>query len=275
MWSIDTKFPVDSLILTEKYIISGSYMYSEGKREGEITYYDLELKNETKLFKTSGTFNIKQYDEMLIAANASDISIIINDKVNKIDSSMNTDIEYEKNIFTTTDDGNIQKFDFCNLLKQIKISNEVLWTIKSESNIIYTGGDDSILYFFDVRDEDIKKIYKKEGVLTCIEKNDNYLFVGGYDGMVDIIDIRTHSIVNKIKTGALWRIKKREKYFVAACMYEGIKLYSLDWDVAKVNKTESICYDGNVFDNKIVFSSFYDKKIFIDEIDKDYEILNS
>ncbi|KAJ3322057.1 hypothetical protein HDV06_003658 [Boothiomyces sp. JEL0866] len=114
------------------------------------------------------------------------------------------------------------------------------WTVcynYHETNTLYTGGDDCMFKIWDVRCLDMPSIVNKKhsaGVTTVsCHPSKNLVLTGSYDDHVRVWDPRSmYMPISTIHTGGgVWRLRfdpHDENRVLAACMYNGFHIYSLD-----------------------------------------------
>lgn len=158
------------------------------------------------------------------------------------------------------------------------------WTCawdKHNSNIFYTGGDDTFLNCYDTRVEPTFKWRNKShgaGVTSLFSCShiENALITGSYDEFLRFFDTRqTKTSVFDIGLGGgVWRIKGHAKdpnLLLTANMYHNFTVIGLEKDKFLINGSyfehESICYGADwccsVHENVKYFAtcSFYDHKL--------------
>uniref|UniRef100_A0A1Q3FFM3 methylated diphthine methylhydrolase n=1 Tax=Culex tarsalis TaxID=7177 RepID=A0A1Q3FFM3_CULTA len=162
------------------------------------------------------------------------------------------------------------------------------WTCafdRADQNVLYTGGDDSLLCTFDIRcpESPVGRLKNKShgaGVTSLLSFQDHLLATGSYDDCLRIFDTRAmKSCLTEFNVGGgLWRIRPnpaRPRQLLCACMYhnfsvvsvgEGGHVVTLD---AEYNEHGSICYgcDWSWSDREgceasyFATCSFYDHKL--------------
>ncbi|KAF7683673.1 Diphthine methyltransferase [Astathelohania contejeani] len=264
---IKTEQEVDCISYDYKgNLVYGCYHHENNIREGIICF-----NIEKEIFiKTSGTFNIIHHNNLLYAANVSDITIYNNNNnIHSISTQqMNTSIDIAHGIISVSQsNGFLCIYDEnLNKIHESNLSNDILWTTRMMDRVILVGGEDEHLYMIDSKSNTKIKEINRSGVVTSMLYEDYLLYVGSYDEHVNIYDIRNYKLLKRIKIGGgVWKITKLGDGFILACMYEGVKVYDKDWKMIKNYKTESIAYGLSVHGNQIAFSSFYDKIMHIEE----------
>ncbi|XP_066261772.1 diphthine methyltransferase [Euwallacea similis] len=156
-----------------------------------------------------------------------------------------------------------------------------------DTNVFFSGGDDSVFLKFDHRcgDLPVAKNRLHEAGVTSLHSNKSREFIvasGSYDEYVRLWDVRTFKVpLSKLKMpGPLWRLKWDpfcQKFLLAACMLGGVHIiqanvldtmmisdscyehkniaYGADWSFLQPKDTDKFPHKGNV-----VFGScsFYD-----------------
>ncbi|XP_055637453.1 diphthine methyltransferase homolog isoform X2 [Toxorhynchites rutilus septentrionalis] len=130
---------------------------------------------------------------------------------------------------------------------------------KNNQNILYTGGDDSLLCVYDMRclQFTIAKMKNKShraGVTSILSfsQQENLLATGSYDDNLRIFDIRSmkSSVSETNLQGGVWRLKShpiQPSQILCACMYHNFSVVTLNEDHsisvdAEYNEHGSICY---------------------------------
>uniref|UniRef100_A0A2M4BS49 methylated diphthine methylhydrolase n=1 Tax=Anopheles marajoara TaxID=58244 RepID=A0A2M4BS49_9DIPT len=171
------------------------------------------------------------------------------------------------------------------------------WTAafsRHNANIVYTGGDDSMLCAYDVRcsDEPVLSQRNKKheaGVTSLLSygQREHILLTGCYDGKVRLFDERRIGacLSEVFLTGGIWRMRSNPrdpKRILCACMYENFSLIELrdELEVAKIGEYdlhENICYGcdwqqamdgaaGIKVKTYVATCSFYDKMLCVSEV---------
>lgn len=135
------------------------------------------------------------------------------------------------------------------------------WTCafdRADQNVLYTGGDDTLLCTFDIRcvESPAARIKNKShgaGVTSLLSLEGHLLATGSYDDCLRIFDTRAmKSCLTEFNVGGgLWRIKPnpgRPRQLLCACMYHNFSVVSVGEDGrvvaldAEYNEHGSICY---------------------------------
>ncbi|ANB11594.1 diphthamide synthase [Sugiyamaella lignohabitans] len=169
---------------------------------------------------------------------------------------------------------------------------------RSLSNVLFSGGDDSLLAAHDMRlmsETESGVIWTSvklhdAGVTSILpssknwmSSNPNYLWTGGYDDHLRAIDLRTGpnnslesylppTVSSSINLrGGVWRLtpspKEGDDRVLACCMYEGARIVSPDRPatVQRVIRKghESMVYGGDwtADGSQMITCSFYDKQL--------------
>lgn len=153
-------------------------------------------------------------------------------------------------------------------------------------NIIYTGGDDSIMKCYDYRITPASQVWRSTehtaGVTSFMTSTDrpNQLASGSYDERLLLWDSRSIKLKNPLSEmslgGGVWRLKAHDGNVplkvVSACMFAGFKI--LHWNDCNFVLTESFRQDEEclaygadwcVKNNLFAACSFYDHKLTICE----------
>ncbi|XP_052896287.1 diphthine methyltransferase [Anopheles moucheti] len=204
-----------------------------------------------------------------------------------------------KRIVVSDSHGCVEMFSFENGLHPIhgwKVHGFEAWTCafsRHNENIVYSGGDDCILYAHDIRcpTEPFGKGKNKThsaGVTTLLSlaERHNVLLTGSYDENVRLFDERQlkGSVSEQPLQGGVWRLQSNPKRepdnILCGCMYHNFSVVRLMPDdsfelVGEYREHESICYGCDwqqVGENYragkriIATCSFYDHKLCISEV---------
>lgn len=165
------------------------------------------------------------------------------------------------------------------------------WTCafdKWNSNVVYTGGDDTFLHVYDIRAPDVQQTLKNKchiaGVTSFLSFTENCLITGSYDEYLRIFDTRAwrQPVTDLQLFGGIWRIKPSKcdrNELLCACMYKNFSLCRVNSTqnelklLAEFTKHESICYGADWAPNRLcnggqvmITCSFYDKKLCISSV---------
>lgn len=270
MKSFETRYPVDSLVVDEN-VLAGCYSYQNGIRRGEVVLVDLVCGNTLLSAETSGTFNIARCKDMVFAANASDVTVMRSETLNVVKrhatDSMNTDISVSAAVVCTTSDGRAVVYDGAlRLQSDYSVSEEILWCVSAEDNVAYVGGDDGQVYRIDMRLESSSSAVKKKGVVTMLNLHGDLLYVGSSDGTIEAYDVRNYRAVLSKSVGSVWRMRVGNGKICLACVHDGVRVFDLSWNAIRDICASSMVYAAEIKEDCVVFSSFYEKKIFVDRI---------
>ncbi|XP_050085834.1 diphthine methyltransferase [Anopheles aquasalis] len=201
-------------------------------------------------------------------------------------------------LLATDSSGSVNLFDYddrsLERIHRWKAHDFEAWTAafsRHNSNIIYTGGDDSMLCAYDVRcsDEPVLSQRNKKheaGVTSLLSygQREHILLTGCYDGKVRLFDERRigASLGDVSLTGGVWRMRSNPrdpKRILCACMYENFSLIELrdELEVAKIGEYglhENICYGCDwqhatatgTTKTYVATCSFYDKMLCVSEV---------
>ncbi|ORD95293.1 hypothetical protein A0H76_991 [Hepatospora eriocheir] len=64
-------------------------------------------------------------------------------------------------------------------------------------------------------------------------------------------------------TTSLWKIIETETGYISAAIYDGLKFFDKKFNLLNEIKTKSICYAVCKIDNRIFYSSFYQKTVYV------------
>lgn len=270
MKAFETRYPVDSLIVDEN-VIAGCYSYQDGVRTGEVVLIDLACGNTLLSTDTSGTFNIAKCKNMIFVANASDVSLMRLKTLEVVKchetSSMNTDICVSAAVICTTSDGRAVVYDgTLRLQSNYSISREILWCVSAREKVAYVGGDDGQVYRIDIRLGNSCTVLKKKGVVTMLNIHGDLLYVGLSDGTIEAYDVRNYKGMLSKNVGSVWRMRIGDEKICVACVHDGVKVFDMSWNLMRNICTSSMVYAAEIKEDYVIFTSFYEKKIFVDRI---------
>ena len=99
------------------------------------------------------------------------------------------------------------------------------------------------------------------GILDFIE-TDNKLIVSSYDGNLEIFEFETFLPIKEIKKiGSCWKMVSKGQKIFCACMYDGLKVLDLGFNILEVIPTKTICYGLCLAFDRVYWSCFYSKLI--------------
>ncbi|XP_052870243.1 diphthine methyltransferase [Anopheles cruzii] len=194
-------------------------------------------------------------------------------------------------------DGTVNLLSYDSELKTInrwKAHGFEAWTAafsRHNENVVYSGGDDSLLCVHDLRCPGVPVSKNKShtaGVtsLLSFEHREHTLLTGNYDGKVRLFDERQMKadVTQADLVGGIWRLRPNPRcpeQIMCACMYENFSTIQLtaDLGLAKTgvyDAHESICYgcDWQVVspnrsptsDTYVATCSFYDHKLCVSKV---------
>ncbi|KAL0265912.1 UNVERIFIED_CONTAM: hypothetical protein PYX00_011629 [Menopon gallinae] len=268
MKTLETRYPVDSLLVDDN-VVAGCYSYENGLRRGEVVMLDMASGDMLFSAATSGTFNIARHKSTIFAANASDVAVMSSETLSVMKvcrtESMNTDICVASAVMSTTSDGRVIVFDgMLRMQSEYKVSDEILWCLSAEENVAYAGGDDGRVHRVDMRLGKGHPVAEKKGVVTMLHLGGNLLYVGTSGGAVEAYDIRTYGVVLRKDIGSTWRMRVGGGNICLACVHDGVKVLDLSWNAVRDINPQSMVYAAEITGDHVIFSSFYEKKIFVD-----------
>lgn len=216
---IDTSSQVDVIISHDDKIYTGSYEINDGNRSGTIEVFTKSL-NLISIYKTSGTFDLKIYNQYIYACTSDSIiefDLSLNE-IKKINTDyLNTYVSiHENNIYVCTSQGSIDVYDLnFNFIYKLQISNDILWINTIYKSFLVCGGEDSILYFINLKTKKIQTSLNFDQGITSLFVKTNILLTGNYDGY--IYEIEDLKIISKNYIGGgVWKIKEhKEKYYIS------------------------------------------------------------
>lgn len=270
MKSFGTRYSVDSLIVDEN-VIAGCYSYQDGIRKGEVVLVDMEHGNTLRSSDTSGTFNIAKCGYMVFVANASDVTVMRSETLEVMKchetGSMNTDICVSAAVVCTTSDGSAVIYDGAlRLQSDYSVSSEILWCVAARDEVAYVGGDDGHVYRIDMRIRYSCSALNKKSVISMLNLHGDLLYVGSSDGTIEAYDVRNYKSTLSKRIGGVWRMRVGDGKICIACVHDGVKVFDLSWNSIRSICTLSMVYAAEIKEDYVVFSSFYERKIFVDRI---------
>lgn len=269
---LDLDFPIDCILETDNFIVLCGYLYLNTNRSGCLYFQDKTTFEIIHMVETSGTLHACYKNSKLYLANSSDISIykenvLITKKTTK---SFNTYVCVDKYIYVADESGSITVYDDnLDQIDIISISKEPIWVAKVYENFLYFGNEMGFCYRFELETGKYETIGDKRLGIIDILVDSNNLIISSYDDNIEIFDKETLQIRRKIlKTGSLWKILKLDDFFVCSSIYDGVKLFSKDFETLQQIKPSTICYGIHLIKNKLLWADFYDKKLLWAEFKK-------
>ncbi|XP_055679314.1 diphthine methyltransferase homolog [Lutzomyia longipalpis] len=151
-----------------------------------------------------------------------------------------------------------------NLVNRWNAHSYEAWTCcfhKNDTNIVLTGGDDSLCCIYDLRDlsKETHSIKSHEAGVTAFltyESRPNIFCTGSYDEHLRVFDMRSlrRPLESINLKGGIWRLKANpfaEDLILCACMYHNFTVCSLTADGSPEIKAtyngdhNSICYGAD------------------------------
>lgn len=265
----ESEMPIGCLACTSSFLIAGGYSFDCGLRTGKVYLYgkdDMKIRRE---LPTSGTLDIKVSNDVFYLANSEDIACVSLRNGNSIErgtTGFNTYISLGNDqVFVSDIGGNVKIYDGeLNAVETVKAADDPVWVSEIYGKELVSGCEAGSLSFIDTRIGRKHQMMKRECGITSIYMGDGYLYVGSYDEHVEMIDMRNYGIVKRTRIGGgVWKIASRDARFYLSCMYEGMKMCDSNLDVLERYDTESIVYGLALSGDKLFFTSFYDKKIYV------------
>jgi diphthine methyl ester acylhydrolase len=275
----------------------------------ELFNYDNEQLTKLQSVETDGILDQKWNKNNLITANSGGFieNFKLNEASNELEKltslklrdnepdclalSLDINLNSRDKVMASDSKGNISHLDMEHniIINQWKAHDFEAWTVAFNTfndSIIFSGGDDSSLKVWDMRENyvQIKYLKRNAGVTSLYQSNENCLLVGSYDENLCSYDIRKlkNSVAEIDLGGGIWRIKSsplNQQIFIIACMYKNFSIVEFNnvnfYLLEEYNQHESICYGcdwssiNTVKDkNLMTFAScsFYDKKLNVCEV---------
>ncbi|XP_053682985.1 diphthine methyltransferase isoform X2 [Sabethes cyaneus] len=243
------------------------------------------------------TYNLLPTEEQLIPMDT--LTIEKESEEEQLALSIDWNLQGDKALISDSKGGvTVLEFDERGLHQRdrFKAHSFEAWTCafdRTDENILYTGGDDTLLNIYDIRCLEAPVMKNKchdAGVtsLLSLRHRENLLATGSYDDQLRIFDRRAMKapLSRTNLGGGVWRLKPnphRPDWILCACMYHNFSIVSLKEDQSVVIESEyfehsSICYgcdwsyasDGSKTDSYYFATcSFYDHKLCLAEIKSD------
>ncbi|KAF4523103.1 hypothetical protein B566_EDAN003117 [Ephemera danica] len=155
---------------------------------------------------------------------------------------------------------------------------------RNNPNILYSGGDDSVMKCYDYRQDPAQTVWKSSahtaGVTSFMTsiKRPNQFSSGSYDEYLKLWDSRmpkpTTPLSELCLGGGVWRVSERDytdeiQAVIAACMFAGFKL--LHWNQSSISVIDSYRSDDECLaygvdwssTNTFAACSYYDHKLML------------
>ncbi|ELA42754.1 uncharacterized protein VICG_00069 [Vittaforma corneae ATCC 50505] len=211
--------------------------------------------------ETSGTLQAFFNDGILYTANAADVSAFIDfDVLAKHDTSvMNTCIFVGANVYIGDIGGSIAVFDKKLKKKsEIRLSNSPIWTIKVLDNTLYAGDEAGHVFVYDLLEKAVVMIDEKRLGIIDIFRYEEHVAVSSYDESLIIYDSKSLRVISRHdKIGTLWKIVQKGNFIISSCIYQGLKIFDLQFNVLETLETEAICYAVCCTDTKLIWAPYY------------------
>lgn len=257
---------VDSICEDSSHIILGSYAYENGERKGAVQFLNKDSRLIELEMGTSGTLDMATSNEMLYAANSSTVELYVDLKLKKEykTAGINTRLDISEFITVADTAGRISFYDLeLNFKGDCQVSNDTVWAVNTINGRVYIGTEDGTALIYENKTNTVQKIAKrKAGIIDIMELN-GLICMSSYDSAIECWDPRTGHVERSFKdVGSVWRMQRRDNQIYSACMYDGFKVFDLEFNKIKEYATNSICYGLAVRDKEVVWSSFYDKTLY-------------
>jgi diphthamide biosynthesis protein 7 len=194
-----------------------------------------------------------------------------------------------KSLVVTSSNGYVTLINYINtklsIQQQWKGHSFEAWVAcfdENDPNVLYSGGDDSLMKCYDLRMNPITTVWTSTahsaGVTSFMTSRPNQFSSGSYDEHLKLWDSRMLKPKTPLSElcleGGVWRTKMstygNQQIVIAACMFAGYKL--LHWnesdfsllDTYRSNVADCLAYGVDWSnDNKFAACSFYDHKLMI------------
>jgi len=230
-------------VLDMKWSSHTSPILAVAESSGDLVLYFVTLDFETSKAKLSMKSKLKIADGLALALEWSqdNESIIVSDSKGYVSLVAMTN---EETLIRTQ----IYGHDF------------EAWTVclsKNDTNLMFSGGDDCKLNFYDLRVNNRAAIKSNKNThnmgvtsMVCPKNSENSLWTGSYDENLRLWDIR--NIKYEMKTvnvgGGVWRIKLNpndEDVVLVAAMHDGFKVVQKGDIVHEYREHESLAYGAD------------------------------
>uniref|UniRef100_A0AC35UAQ3 WD_REPEATS_REGION domain-containing protein n=1 Tax=Rhabditophanes sp. KR3021 TaxID=114890 RepID=A0AC35UAQ3_9BILA len=287
----------------EAVIFSSYELVNQEKRMGSLFFLDKQLNLKKQLKMPSGVFRFefdnKSKDHIyasltngqLARIDATDATYILSPQISD-NLLLDLSESKEKDIMVTTDStGNIFIIDIrdnynviqsktCHFLHK-NTPSEVWTTGFVDGNTFLTGGDDTIMKYWDLRTglQSPISVHKNQDMGITFLKASSYdcneILYGDYNNTFRIYDKRNfatpkHEIELK---GGVWHVDENSKgNYLCTCMYGGYAYLEKDPELTLVHEEvpvgENHLFYGAAFiaDDTFASCSFYRKELYLDQI---------
>lgn len=258
------EYPVDAIAEYSNYIIICSYSLDGNIRTGKIQMLDKTNLNVLHEILTTGTLHAIVIKNKIFAANSRNISLYEDLELKSCykTKSLNTFLIADDTfIYSSNINGEINIFDHeLTSISVLKITEHPIWILKKYGDYLFIGDESGSLFKYDSTNNKCSKILKREYGIIEIYFENQKLILCTYGNFVEIFNLDNFECLKRIETGSsIWRISRHKEFYVCACMYDGLKVFDVDFNLIKTFQTDSICYGLCMVESNAIFSSFYEK----------------
>lgn len=261
MKRINLEKPVDFLLETDNHIVACAYQFKENERSGALYFLNKETLELVSKGETSGTLQAFYKDGILYTANASNVSAFKETKeLHRYNTeALNTCIFVEDFVYIGNVNGNIIIFNReLEKLSVLHLLENPIWVLKVHCGIAYIGDEAGTVLAYNLTDKSIHVIDKRAMGIIDIFIINGTIAVASYDEDLVIHDLNTFKVVKKhLKIGTLWKIIQKGNFIFASCIYQGLKIFDLQFNLLKAVLTESICYAVCCTDRQLIWAPYY------------------
>jgi len=254
--------PIDFLVETDEHLVACGYVFEQNTRHGGIYFLDKRTLVLLSSRETTGTLQACYSRGILYTANASDITAFVGfDKVASYPTAvLNTCIATDGcDVYVGNINGDIRIFDAELRLKaEVHISRNPIWTMKIADERLYLGDEGGCMSIYRLADGAIDRIEDgREGIIDILIDQET-LRVSSYDEDLVIYDKKSLVEIKRHKrVGALWKMIQIGDYIVSSCIYQGVRIFDLDFKLLRSIETESICYGVCCLGSRLVWAPYY------------------
>jgi diphthine methyl ester acylhydrolase len=267
----ETGMPIDSLAHGSGVLVAGGYRMEDGVRSGKVFFYDKENVVQHEV-PSSGTLDVKTDGGCVYLANSRDVGVVdlkSRAHAQRATESINTYISIGEGFIAVSNTGGEVSLYGRELepVRKARVSADPVWVVEAYGREMVSGCEGGSLSFSDARAEGIHRILQRGCGITSVYAMDEYLYVGSYDESIEVLDKRMYGVVRRARVGGgVWRILSAEGHFYVACMHEGAKVFDMDFNLLQRHPTASMVYAMIVHERSLIFTSFYDQKLYIADI---------
>lgn len=257
--------PIDCLVETDRHLVACGYVHKENTRHGGVYFLDKQTLELLSFKQTTGTLQACYSNGILYTANVSEITAFsgLNEVSKCTTTTLNTCIAADGDVYVGDIGGNVKILDAqLGLKADIHITDNPLWVVKVADGQLYLGDEGGCVFIYNLEDGSVSRIEDGRLGIIDIAVDRETLSVSSYDEDVviydkgSLVEIKRHK-----KVGTLWKMIQRDTCIVSSCIYQGIRIFDLDFRLLKSIDTESICYGICCLGEKLVWAPYYNSRI--------------